>query len=155
MTLTKTVTNILSKRVTDEEAKQFAQNNKIIAEFMGLEITKDKVIVPEMFQVEEHPFYLLKWIDDFRELDNLPPNSLNNLHFHSDWNWLMEVVEKIESISFEEDNFINVTIGCGFDCTIQDAHGKLFKLSTWEHTKIKTVYNTCLEFIKYYNEQTR
>ena len=27
MTLTKTVTNILSKRVTDEEAKQFALNN--------------------------------------------------------------------------------------------------------------------------------
>ena len=131
------------------------ENNKIIAEFMGLEITKNKVIVPEMFQVEEHPFHLLKWIDDFREVDNLPPNSLNNLHFHSDWNWLMEVVEKIESISFEEDNFINVTIGCGFDCTIQDAHGKLFELSTCEHTKIKTVYNACIEFIKWYNEQKK
>ena len=110
------------------------ENNKIIAEFMEWDILNDMTYSKATKG---------KWIE------------LDKLKFHSNWNWLMEVVEKIESISFEEDNFINVTIGCGFDCTIQDAHGKLFKLSTWEHTKIKTVYNTCLEFIKWYNEQKK
>ena len=133
--------------------KEIAQNNKIIAEFMGLEITKDKVIVPEMFQVEEHPFHLLKWIDDFREVDNLPPNSLNNLHFHSDWNWLMEVVEKIESLHVAN----SVVIG-GKHCFI-NIHDKyrneLIYFKSQENTKIEAVYNACLEFIKYYNEQTR
>ena len=108
------------------------ENNKIIAEFMG--VSKSK-------------------IDANGQVLNFENSKYNT--YNSDWNWLMEVVEKIESISFGEDNFINVTIGCGFNCTIQDAHGKLFKLSTWEHTKIKTVYNTCLEFIKWYNEQNK
>ena len=135
------------------------ENNKIIAEFMGLEITKDKVIVPEMFQVEEHPFHLLKWIDDFREVDNLLPNSLNNLHFHSDWNWLMEVVEKIESINEANDEFYS---DYSFTVTnfIQNWTAGFISRENVEIvnveglTKIEAVYNACLEFIKYYNEQT-
>ena len=120
------------------------ENNKIIAEFMIKQEPTENFCVGSIGQ-EVGVFTGIK-TEYFKYED---------LKFHSDWNWLMEVVEKIESISFEEDNFINVTIGCGFDCTIQDAHGKLFKLSTWEHSKIKTVYNTCLEFIKYYNEQKK
>ena len=111
------------------------ENNKIIAEFMGLEITKDKVIVPEMFQVEEHPFHLLKWIDEFREVDNLPPNSLNNLHFHSDWNWLMEVVESV----FKVEEFIKDDL--------------IFKLNdTLLEVNKTSLYNACLDCIKWYNE---
>ena len=120
------------------------ENNKIIAEFMIKQEPTENFCVGSIGQ-EVGVFTGIK-TEYFKYED---------LKFHSDWNWLMEVVEKIESISFGEDNFINVTIGCGFNCTIQDAHGKLFKLSTWEHTKIKTVYNTCLEFIKYYNEQNK
>ena len=125
------------------------ENNKIIAEFMRLNKTK-------MFFNLKSGNYVKKETDDcdIKAVDVYLKNNkpITNFYYHSDWNWLMEVVEKIESISFEEDNFINVTIGCGFDCTIQDAHGKLFELSTWEHTKIKTVYNACVEFIKWYNE---
>lgn len=115
------------------------ENNKIIAEFMGYKYSNED----EYLQV----------VSGFEIDFNLENEFNEDLLFHSDWNWLMEVVEKIESISFEEDNFINVTIGCGFDCTIQDAHGKLFELSTCEHTKIKTVYNACVYFIEWHNEQ--
>ena len=119
--------------------KEIAQNNKIIAEFMGFIPITESDFLADNYKVKKKDILMV----------------IECTKYHSDWNWLMEVVEKIESISFEEDNFINVTIGCGFDCTIQDAHGKLFELSTCEHTKIKTVYNACLEFIKWYNEQKK
>lgn len=124
--------------------KTTTENNKIIAEFMGLEITKDKVIVPEMFQVEEHPFHLLKWIDDFREVDNLPPNSLNNLHFNSDWNWLMKVVEKIEMHGFTFE------IKKNWSCITRKGEKIILR---WEDdkTKIEAVYNACIAFIDWYN----
>ena len=115
-------------------------SNKIIAEFMGLEITKDKVIVPEMFQVEEHPFHLLKWIDDFREVDNLPPNSLNNLHFHSDWNWLMQVVEKILK-DFYKLNPCPIYLKMNIEKALNEVN-------------IDATYNSCVEFIKWYNENS-
>ena len=137
------------------------ENNKIIAEFMGAKeiITETTHRIYKEFEM----YGIIESIEDREDIKHFyqPEEML----FNSDWNWLMEVVEKIESISFEEDNFINVTIGneakfiyddgCGFDCTIQDAHGKLFELSTCEHTKIKTVYNACIEFIKWYNEQNK
>ena len=67
-----------------------------------------------------------------------------DLKFHSDWNWLMEVVEKIESIKGTQI-FIN-----GISCEIM-FKGRENRKNI--NTKIEAVYNACLEFIKWYNEQ--
>ena len=145
--------------------KEIAQNNKIIAEFMGFIITEDKVIIPKIYESEESPFSLLKWIDDFREVENLPPNSLNNLHFHSDWNWLMEVVEKIEQTTIKEtygqfnekesNAIVSVVIENKFCQILSNGIYLNEIISENEETKIEAVYNACIEFIKWYNEQNK
>ena len=63
------------------------------------------------------------------------------------WNWLMEVVEKIEccdfifSIHHEVANIFN-----------GECNELTYNETTQARTKIEAVYNACVEFIKWYNE---
>ena len=99
------------------------ENNKIIAEFMGRVIPEDKL-----------EFY-----------DENPTTH----YYNSNWNWLMQVVEKIESLDghlhiCDNDVFVH------FPKRIKGCvriNGESLKLS-----KIEAVYNACVEFIKWYNE---
>ena len=103
------------------------ENNKIIAKFMGATLTKDLQIM--------YPVY---------EGDS---SYVKDLKYHLDWNWLMEVVEKIENLGYKVDisKWENSQY-CGIYL-----NGK--KISGNEtNTKIEAVYNACLEFIKWYNE---
>ena len=52
-------------------------DNKLIAEFMGMELGDDKTM----------------YYDDAENLH--PPTPINELKFHSSWHWLMPVIEKI------------------------------------------------------------
>ena len=100
------------------------ENNKIIMEFMKWDILNDMTYSKATKG---------KWVE------------LDKLKFHSNWNWLMEVVEKIESIGFTfetKKNWARIT-----------RKGENIILR-WEEdkTKIEAVYNACVEFIKFYNE---
>lgn len=90
------------------------ENNKIIAEFMGCEIG---------FADTSEPCIMGK------------QNAWTPLKYHSDWNWLMEVVEKIKSLVCESE-FTN-RIGLKLNNLNKDA-----------------VYNACVEFIKWYNQNS-
>ena len=108
-------------------------NNKIIAEFMGFEIKNKINYVPSSL-----PNFMKK-------AEHLKVDKSENLPFHNDWNWLMQVVEKIESIGFTfetKKNWARIT-----------RKGENIILR-WEEdkTKIEAVYNACIEFIKWYNE---
>jgi len=95
------------------------ENNKLIAEFMGykksLGITwfKEKAIVTE-----------------------------NSFKYHSDWNWLMEVV----------DGIVNASLPLTFDNKVNKKRVEFFKNITIYSSKDET-YNACVEFIKWYNQQ--
>ena len=54
-----------------------AEKNEIIAEFMEMELGDDKTM----------------YYDDAENLH--PPTPINELKFHSSWDWLMPVIEKI------------------------------------------------------------
>lgn len=105
-------------------------NNKLIAEFMGNHIKESKNYY-EFFAINSKPY------------------SVEELKFHSDWNWLMEVVEKIENLGFE---FFIVESRCKIahntDKSIEILIG--FELVS---KKIESVYYNCVEFIKWYNQQ--
>ena len=111
------------------------ENNKIIAEFMGY---KKNTPSKDFFQ---HPTEKNRY------------DRIEFLSYNLDWNWLMEVVEKIESLKF------SVLIGKN-NCVIEQTFGKeSLNLGLIKgKDKIEAVYNACVTFIEWYNEnkiQTR
>ena len=98
------------------------ENNKLIAEFMGIKYVYDD-----------------KYIENIKEMRTNgvmfeQGYMLSELKYNTDWNWLMQVVEKILNISLELDSmemYYNITdsIPC-----------------------INLTYNECIEFIKWYDE---
>ena len=119
------------------------ENNKLIAEFLDwefddlsetFETTFLKLVEPQAFGDEQFSCKLQVF-----ELD-----------FNSDWNWLMEVVEKIESLNYVFE--IKITW-----CRIKQIENGNVIVLRWEEdkTKIEAVYNACVEFIKWYNNQNK
>ena len=124
------------------------KNNKLIAEFMG-------------FKVKEHG-----WLSD---KETLHPTDIK---YNISWDWLMPVVEKIESITIdiEEEstmagtmrtmpNQFEVVITCNY-CTINRGNGAEGMLDdflelwdgSFEGTKLQATYKAVTEFIKWYNK---
>lgn len=72
-----------------------------------------------------------------------------NLNFHNDWNSLMEVVEKIDSLCRNT----------GFEIYSRYVHIRVNNNLTISSgicsNKIEAVYNACLLFIEWYNEQNK
>jgi len=111
------------------------ENNKLIAEFMGIESFKDS----------------LASLNDGKI--NISKDVYEQAKYHTSWDWLMPVVEKIESIIFDENNSFNVTIGSTIYCVIQDSNGECYDMTyDGEKTKLLVVYKAIVEFIKWYNE---
>ena len=101
------------------------KENKLIAEFMEFEL-----------QTNPNERWFNQWFT--KETLNKPYNSrVEILHFDTDWNWLMEVVEKIKQVGKEELKF-----SIDFELAILT-------------TNKETIYNACVEFIKWYNEQNK
>ena len=116
--------------------KNITENNKLIAEFMNLNLYRS--------------FWYKSNIATEKKICKE-----NNLKFHKDWNCLMEVVEKIESI---EDGIYQVDIlqeGCKILKKCSLLIDKTVSKLEPDTTKIKSVYLACVEFIKWYNEQNK
>ena len=93
------------------------KDNKIIAEFMGMELGDDKTM----------------YYDDAEILH--PPTPINELKYHTSWDWLMPVVLKC------------------FD-TQQPEEGQHYFINESLLTmKIEVVYDRVVEFIKEYNKR--
>lgn len=91
------------------------------------------------------------------------PKWLNasELKFHLSWDWLMPVVEKIEAPSNFPDMSIkegvDVIIYCG-NCTINYSDEDREYNHTHpegQESRIIAVWKSCIEFITWYNEQTK
>ena len=119
-------------------------NNKLIAEFMG-------------FKTQDSPNE--RWHKQyFTQPNNAWGCRIEKLHFDTDWNWLMEVVEKIENI-ISDGIVFNVFIDKNkthvFYAPANYSNEKWFS-NLFLHegdTKIKNTYNACIEVIKWYNKQ--
>jgi len=96
------------------------ENNKLIAEFMGKYYINLKFEVVSIISASNHKF-----------------------PFDKDWNWLMEVVEKIESLGGGIEIYNNYCKIIYDDEIISEIE---------ENYKIEAVYNACMEFIKWYNQ---
>lgn len=122
--------------------QEILEGNKLIAEFMGSSfktykkghIRKDSVTVC-YFDDGMSPFS--------------GGVSIKNLKFHSSWDWLMPVVEKIE-----KDYWVTVTTTRGISAVSihqpKLAYEKIARVDS--ANKIEAVWLAVVEFIKWYNE---
>lgn len=115
------------------------ENNKLLAEFMGWykptfsgngHFSGNYVFLPE-FVINYKPYFNNEFILHQTFLKD------DELKFHSDWNWLMQVVEKC--FKTEGDYSLHKEI--------EDA--LIFNTDN----RIEAVYNACVEFVEWYNNQ--
>ena len=123
------------------------ENNKIISEFM---IKKRKAYKVNANHTKTFVSY--KQSEDeikSKNWEGYKPDlswELGTGIYHSDWNWLMEVVEKIESLRY------NVEFSkshCVIIAEIEKPDSK--RITKYSESKIQAVYNACIEFIKWHN----
>ena len=138
------------------------ENNKIIAEFMGAKeiITETTHRIYKEFEM----YGIIESIEDREDTKHFyqPEEML----FNSDWNWLMEVVEKIENLpsrtlqgNYYLGNEVKIykaintnTHYCEINL-VKESGYRIVSIQFNKESKIKSVYDACLEFIKWYNEQ--
>jgi len=102
-------------------------NNKLLAEFLGYKPNTNGV----------YPIFCINEGKGWH---------LETMKFNYDWNWLMQVVDKIESLGVVVEIRENV---CYIETTPTDYYSEL------EETKIQATYNACVRFVKWYNEQNK
>lgn len=111
------------------------QENKLIAEFMGYK---------HSIEPRDKPFWLFEPVssmqscfdtDVFRDADN---NYFLHPKYHTSWDWLMPVVEKIKTDTYE--NFALEAI-------------KVSPAYTLHTCDIQAVYTAVISFINWYNQQ--
>jgi hypothetical protein len=127
--------------------KNTIENNKLILTFMGI---KPRLISPDVYSYSDQPFF---YTDG--SIDKVLDNMCQYAKYDKDWNWLMKVIERIESMDFV------VTI-CYLlaEITNEDLGQRETPLKTKPiyfscnngGTKIEVTYNACISFIKWYNE---
>ena len=121
-------------------------DNKLIAEFMGY---PKKQLNKGIARLEENKYV---WGQTYYYI-NGDWHAEDYLLFHLDWNWLMKVVDKIES--FEDNNRCakyNINIEQSF-VEIIDKNTDDTIVETDADTKIEATYKAVIEFIKYYNNE--
>lgn len=109
------------------------ENNIIIAKFMG----KDLPYINNKGNWE----YFVKDAGLINSPNIEDINKFLNFNYHSDWNWLMSVVDKIYQTNLYYGKYI-------------DFNSSMFTTGKIElSTSIEDVYNQCVEFINFYNKQ--
>ena len=114
------------------------KDNKLIAEFME-------------FHRDTEDLYL---IDNYnlRSENQFQATYVREMKFHSSWDWLMPVVEKIECTKTDDednsDSFFNVMIEV-FECNI---NGRDICICENGNTKLEATYKAVVKFINQYNK---
>lgn len=145
--------------------QEIIEGNKLIAEFMGLKLID---ISSKMEELYKKPIWVSKNFDESDVPDEIPYKDdwqwdkfypqVEKLSYHSSWDWLMPVVEKIESLGF----WVKIMGHTSFDnkyksCDIKKQKSKsdgdyLYNYEgDWMESKIESVWLAVVEFIKWYN----
>lgn len=107
------------------------EDNKLIAEFMGLTPNMESIFDPGIKQ----------WLDADGEY-----YTDNELKYHSSWDWLMPVVEKIESL----DYFCMIN---RWTSIYSGSEGNRVAVTSVEgNPKIMNTFIAVVIFIEYYNK---
>lgn len=118
------------------------ENNRLIAEFMGYKL------VDKEWDLYETPECMYDIRDTSGDLNMKPAGS--EMCFHSSWDWLMPVVEKIRINELVENFNINITC----DAIIEGLNGLDIHVYAGQYdTTLMVTYQAVIQFIEWYNEQ--
>lgn len=106
-----------------------AENNKLIRHFMGLYPTLSK---PDLYYYRDGVFFFANGT-----LEEVGKSMDEYVKYSTDWNWLMEVVQKI-----------NLHIVASTDLAKNLERGLI-------NASIGRVYTSCVNYIKWYNKQSK
>jgi hypothetical protein len=108
--------------------------------------TAENRLIAEFMNFVESPTTNKYWTN--KSSEGFGIGELVDLQFHSDWNWLMQVVEKIESL----DGHLHICDNAVFVHFPKRIKQCICINGSLKLSKIEAVYNACLEFIEWYNE---
>lgn len=130
------------------EQSEIIEGNSAIMEFMGYKLAGDGIGRPfNITKPGESDWYLASWsVEGFHQY------LVDEIKYHSSWDWLMPVVEKIESMGHK--TIIGGGDFWGNYCNILHSNGSLDKAMGQGETKIEAVYKSIVEFILWYNSQS-
>ena len=122
--------------------KKIQQNNKLIAEFMGLiQVDSEKELfyyvntkyINRCFEIKANPLYV----------------SPSEIPYHLNWHWLMPVKEKIEILDCVND----FSIGSSYASIEGSNPDDEWNQVLYENEKpIEKVYLLIIDFLKWYNK---
>ena len=116
------------------------ETNELIAKFM---YPDNKYSV---YYIPEHKYIELILGDDY---DNIDYFQVEEVKYRNSWNWLMPVVEKIESLGY----FVEINRWVAIYEEQDRMRTSAITIKPVGNTpKIIKVYDTCVEFIKWYNK---
>jgi len=134
--------------------EEILEGNKLIAKFVDLtphDLFPDEMAGPDNFswmatRVNVTSMYL-KEDNEFISFEDL-------FEFHSSYDWLIPVVEKIEHIKDNEGNYkFSVNIGKDYCAIIyNDFDGFQVVVKSVYQNKIMSIFEAVVEFIKLFNE---
>ncbi len=134
-------------------------NATIVAPFMGLQKTMHTYRINEQCQFIENKKGVFEKLHDFLDED---------LQYHSDWRWLMGVVEKIEAkldLIYKDRNLNDQSnvkwLHCEeilerYEITVQiQIYHRRNQLSLMVGLTRENVYRFAVRFIEWYNQQNK
>jgi len=104
-----------------------------------------------------------KLIADFMSIPELPTQSIerkcyviDRLCYHSSWDWLMSVVEKIQHLDNEYEVSVDFQIHLMGAVELWIDHKRVFAMTAFEcGTLINAVWEAVVEFVKWYNKNKK
>jgi len=128
------------------------ENNRLIAEFMGAESQADII---DSDVLEYDMFGCIGMANTFQDINAKHFYHPEEMRFHDSWDWLMPVVEKIESI--EDENRCakyNVNVfQCFVDIVYSNNNEGEEIVVVDGQSRRDAIYKAVVKFIEWYNNQ--
>ena len=118
------------------------ESNRLILDFMGVK----PLITGNIHSWSDAPHYYTTEDTFEKVMDNIS----NYAKYDTSWDWLMDVVEKIESLGYWTDIFGGAQNLC-FIGRIKNTQPFVFEGNLANLSKIKSTYKACVKFIESYN----
>lgn len=130
-----------------ELTQEILLNNRLIAVFMGWEENRSGYYPHPQYELDYKGRAVQTTVGDYKSDKPL-------YVYHQSWDWLMPVVEKIESLP--EVDYIKMysehkRIYDFIICLKEDGTDPTFEIST--DSKMESVYTCVIEFVKWHNAQ--